>query len=87
MIGSVIPFFLLSTGQIKIDSGITSIIVGIMPLMTIVLAHFFTDERLNVQKTVGFFIGFLGIVILFLPDDFGFELVSDWRSHLRKFPL
>ncbi len=82
MIGSVIPFFLLSTGQIKIDSGITSIIVGIMPLMTIVLAHFFTDERLNVQKTVGFFIGFLGIVILFLPDDFGFELVSDWRSQI-----
>ena len=37
MIGSVIPFFLLSTGQLKVDSGITSIIVGVMPLMTCLL--------------------------------------------------
>jgi len=78
--GMVWPFFLLSTGQVTVDSGITAILVGIMPLMTIVLAHFFTDERLNLQKSLGFFIGFLGIVILFLPDNFSFELISDWKA-------
>jgi len=82
MIGSVIPFFLLSTGQLNVDSGITSIIVGIMPLLTIVLAHFFTDEKLNVQKLLGFVIGFLGIIILFLPDNMSLKLVSDWQAQL-----
>ena len=82
MTGMVIPFFLLSTGQVKVDSGLTAIIVGAMPLMTIVLAHFFTDERLNLAKSIGFFIGFLGIIILFLPDNLSLELVSDWTSQL-----
>ncbi len=82
MTGSVIPFFLLSTGQIDVDSGITSIMVGIMPLLTIVLAHYFTDERLNFQKLLGFVIGFLGIVVLFLPDNLSLELVSNWKAQL-----
>lgn len=82
MTGSVIPFFLLSTGQIDVDSGITSIMVGIMPLLTIVLAHYFTDERLNFQKLLGFIIGFLGIVVLFLPDNLNLELVSNWKAQM-----
>jgi len=82
MTGSVIPFFLLSTGQLKIDSGITSIIVGVMPLMTIVLAHFFANEPLNAQKLAGFIIGFLGIIVLFLPDNMNLTLISDWKSQL-----
>ena len=82
MIGSVIPFFLLSTGQLKVDSGITSIIVGVMPLMTIVLAHFFANEPLNTQKLLGFIIGFLGIVVLFLPDNMSLALIRDWKFQL-----
>jgi len=80
MIGSVIPFYLLSAGQLKIDSGITAIIVGIMPLLTIILAHFFTDERLKTQKLLGFIIGFFGIVVLILPDNMSLELIQDWQS-------
>ena len=82
MTGSVIPFFLISTGQLKVDSGISAIIVGIMPLLTIVLAHFFANEPLNSQKLLGFTIGFFGIIILFLPDNLSLELVSDWTSQL-----
>ena len=80
--GMVIPFFLISTGQLKVDSGLSAIIVGAMPLITIVLAHFFTDERLTPIKTLGFFIGFLGIVVLFLPDNLSLDLVEDWREQL-----
>lgn len=82
MTGSVIPFFLISTGQLKVESGIAAIIVGIMPLLTIVLAHFFADEPLNSHKLLGFTIGFFGIVVLFLPDNLSLELVSDWPSQL-----
>ncbi len=80
--GMTAPFYLLSTGQVKIDSGLTAILVGSMPLLTIILAHFFTDEKLNWRKFIGFLIGFLGIVVLFLPNDFSLALVADWQSQL-----
>ena len=53
---------------------------GIMPLMTLVLAHFFTAEKMNARKIIGFVIGFIGTIILFLPEDFSWGLVSDWRA-------
>lgn len=80
--GSVLPFFLLSSGQVTVDSGVTSIIVGAMPIITIILAHFFADEALTPLKMLGFFIGFLGIIILFLPDDFSLQIIGDWKAQL-----
>ena len=80
--GVTVPFFLLSEGQTRVDSGLTAIIVGSMPILTVVLAHFFTDEKLNWRKSLGFFVGFAGIVVLFLPDDFTLGLVGEWRHQL-----
>lgn len=80
--GTVLPFFLLSVGQQTVDSGITAIIVGSMPLITILLAHFFADERLTIIKFIGFTIGFMGILVLFLPDEFSLSLVSDWKAQV-----
>ena len=82
LIGMVIPFFLLSTGQVVIDSGLTAIMVGTMPLMTIVLAHFFANEKLSLTKIIGFIFGFIGIVILFLPSDLSIQLTENWFSQL-----
>lgn len=79
-IGMVAPFYLISRGQIHVDSGLTAILVGTMPLITIVLAHFFVGERLNLRKASGFLLGFTGTVILFLPDDLSLSLVTDWRA-------
>ena len=56
LIGMVIPFFLLSTGQVVIDSGLTAIMVGTMPLMTIVLAHFFANEKVKSNKNYRIYI-------------------------------
>jgi drug/metabolite transporter (DMT)-like permease len=80
--GIVFPFFLTATGQLKVDSGISAILVGAMPIMTIILAHFFANEPLNWRKTLGFLIGFFGIVLLFLPDDLNFGLVKHWPYQL-----
>jgi drug/metabolite transporter (DMT)-like permease len=82
LIGMVIPFFLLSTGQVIIDSGLTAIMVGTMPLMTVILAHFFTNEKLSITKIIGFIFGFICIVILFLPSDFSIEITENWFSQL-----
>jgi len=80
--GGILPFYLISVGQLNVDSGLSAIIVGASPLITIILAHFLTDERLTAIKLFGFMIGFVGIVLLFLPDDFSFNLVKNWKAQL-----
>ena len=80
--GASLPFVLIANGQKIVDSGLTAILVGTMPLITIILAHFFTPEKLTVMKLVGFLMGFAGIVVLFLPKDLSFTLVSDWQAQL-----
>ena len=80
--GASLPFLLLAIGQKSVDSGLTAILVGTMPLMTILLAHVFTTEKLTRIKLFGFLLGFLGIIILFLPKDLSFSLVSDWKAQL-----
>jgi len=80
--GMLLPLTLAAKGQLSIDSGLTAIIVGAMPLITIVLAHFFTEERLTWPKLIGFGIGFCGIILLFLPDDFSLSLIADWKAQL-----
>ena len=80
--GAVIPFLLMAYGQLTVDSGLTAVIVGAMPLITIVLAHFFTDEKLTLFKVLGFFIGFLGVAVLFLPDNVEVGLTQDWIPQL-----
>ncbi len=78
--GMVVPFFLIGEGQRTIDSGISAILIGAMPLITIILAHFFTEERMTPTKLLGFVIGFCGIIILFLPKNFSLSLVADWKA-------
>lgn len=80
-IGMALPFNLTANGQLTVNSGLTAILVGFMPLITIVLAHFLIKgERLSWRKAVGFSVGFIGIVFLFLPEPFKWELISNWRG-------
>ncbi len=68
LVGNCIPFLLISWGQQRIDSGLAGILMAIMPLTTVMLAHFFVaGERLNRFKAAGFLLGFLGIVVLMGP--------------------
>ncbi len=64
--GNCLPFYLISWGQLTVDSSIAGILMAIMPLTTIVLAHFFVvDEKLSLNKVIGFILGFIGILVLF----------------------
>ena len=48
---------------------LSGLLMAAIPLFIIVLAHFFLpDEPLTLPKTVGFLLGFVGIVILIGPD-------------------
>lgn len=66
--GDCLPFYLISWGQQTVDSSIAGILMAVMPLTTIMLAHFFViGERLTANRVVGFLLGFLGILVLLGP--------------------
>lgn len=69
LLGNALPFFLITWGQQRIDSAVAGILMAIMPLATLLLAHFFVDgERLTGRRAGGFATGFAGIVVLMGPD-------------------
>ena len=66
--GSALPFMLISWGQQTVPSGITGILMSIMPLATMLLAHFMVaDERLNLFKIIGFIVAFSAVFLLLNP--------------------
>ena len=65
VIGNSVPFFLISWGEQTTTSQLAGILMAIIPLMVVILAHFFTrDERLNVAKLGGVVLGFAGVIVL-----------------------
>lgn len=67
--GFALPFTLITWGVEEINAGLAAILMGAMPLMTIVMAHFVTDdEKMNVAKIAGVLFGIAGLVVLFWPD-------------------
>lgn len=67
VVGTVAPFFLINWGQSKINSSLTAILIATTPIFTLVLAHFFTDDRITPAKAVGVAMGMVGIALLFGP--------------------
>ena len=66
--GNALPFFLITWGQQTIDSGVAGMIMAIMPLMTMVFAHYLVKgETLNRYKIIGFTMGITGVALLLGP--------------------
>ena len=66
--GNALPFFLIAWGQQTVDSGVAGMIMAIMPLLTMVFAHYLVEgERLNRYKLIGFTLGITGVVLLLGP--------------------
>jgi drug/metabolite transporter (DMT)-like permease len=80
ILGTVLPFSLIATGLETLDSGLAAILMGAMPLVTIVLAHFTTpDEKMNRNKLLAVGLGMAGLVVLFWPSlvrGFGTDLLA-----------
>ncbi|MCP3867114.1 MAG: DMT family transporter [Gammaproteobacteria bacterium] len=68
VVGNLLPFYLIAWGQQRIDSGIAGVLMAIMPLVTMLLAHFYVPgERLNLYKISGFILGITGVILLLGP--------------------
>jgi drug/metabolite transporter (DMT)-like permease len=65
LVNTAVPFWLLSWGETRIDSGLASIIQGAVPIFNALLAFaFFREERVTGLRLVGLGIGFVGVAML-----------------------
>jgi drug/metabolite transporter (DMT)-like permease len=67
LVGNCLPFWFISWGQQHIDSALAGILMGVVPLMTLLLAHRYAGERMTPPRVIGFLLGFLGVVVLIGP--------------------
>lgn len=64
-LSSAVPFMLLSWGQQYTTSGFAGVCMAAVALMVLPLSHYFVPgERLTPRRTLGFVIGFAGVLVL-----------------------
>lgn len=65
LVNTAIPFWLLSWGETRIDSGLASIIQAALPIFNAAIAFvFFREVRVTGMRLVGVAIGFVGVALL-----------------------
>lgn len=62
LLNNVIPFSLIAWGQLRLPSGLTSILNASTAVIGVVMAAmFFADEQLTPRKLIGVLLGFFGV--------------------------
>ncbi|HVP74458.1 MAG TPA: DMT family transporter [Gaiellaceae bacterium] len=65
LVNTAVPFWLLSWGETRIDSGLASIIQASLPIFNAVIAFgFFHEVRVTGVRLAGIAIGFVGVALL-----------------------
>jgi drug/metabolite transporter (DMT)-like permease len=65
LVNTAVPFWLLSWGETRIDSGLASIIQAAVPIFNALIAFgFFHEFRVTGVRLAGIAIGFLGVALL-----------------------
>ncbi|AQA17070.1 hypothetical protein BST95_01415 [Halioglobus japonicus] len=65
LLGNLIPFSLITWAETEISSSQAGLLMALMPISTMVLAHFFVhEEALTTRRLLGVALGFSGVVIL-----------------------
>jgi drug/metabolite transporter (DMT)-like permease len=66
--GTLLPFFLISTAQKNVPSALAAIYIAAAPLAVAVLCHIFVPgEKLSAKRALGIMVGFAGVCLLFAP--------------------
>ena len=69
VVGNFIPFYLISWSEQHIQSSTAGILMGVGPILTLILSHFFTkDDRFTYSKLISISIGFIGVLFIFEID-------------------
>ena len=81
-LGNAAPFVLIGYGELKVDSGLAAILIGAMPVFTVLFAHLFRVERgLGWHKMLGVGCGLAGLVVLVGPATLE-QLANERFAHL-----
>jgi drug/metabolite transporter (DMT)-like permease len=65
LVNTALPFWLLSWGETRIDSGLASIIQSALPIFNAVIAFgFFREVRVTGARLAGVAVGFVGVALL-----------------------
>ena len=71
VLSNALPFSLLGWAMQYVPSGFAGVSMAVVPLMVLPLAHLLVPgEQLSRRKTFGFFIGFVGTIVLIGPEAF-----------------
>lgn len=71
VVGNALPFVMIKTGQQFIDTSLSAILITTVPLFTLGLAHFFSDDKFTWRKLTGTALGFAGVLVLIGPAALG----------------
>lgn len=66
---NALPFTLCSIGEVSIESSVAGIIEGSTPLFTLLFTYIFLKNRhIYGKQIIGFILGFIGLLIIFIPS-------------------
>ncbi len=66
---AAIPFYLIAYGQLHVASSVTAIIMGLIPMMTILLELLMRRrERITRTEIIGLSVAFAGLIVLINPS-------------------
>lgn len=87
VVGNALPFYLIAWGQQTISSSLAGILMAVMPLATLMMAHFLLpEEKMTKRRTIGFALGFIGIVVLMGPSAI-MEISTSGKTLLAQFAV
>ncbi|MEQ9504759.1 MAG: DMT family transporter [Hyphomonas sp.] len=69
LVGSVIPFFFITTAQETVNSSLAALYTAAAPVFVAIGANLlFAEERLTTRTGIGVVLGFIGVAVLFGPE-------------------
>lgn len=69
IVGSVIPFFFITTAQETVNSSLAALYTAASPVFVAIGANLlFAEERMTTRTGLGVVLGFIGVAVLFGPD-------------------
>lgn len=68
-LGIAVSMVFFQLGVSDSNAATTSVLISINPLFTMVFAHFFTNEKMTIQKVYVLIIAFAGLVFMIRPWD------------------
>lgn len=71
ILGSFIPAILFCVAETQIDSALAGMLNALTPFFVILIGAVFFQSKVEVQKMIGVFVGFSGMLLLFLSQKSG----------------